>query len=283
MINIILETLFDTLKLMPFLFVAFLIMEYIEHKSKNKSTEKIQKSGKFGPIFGSILGAVPQCGFSVMATNLYATRIVTLGTLISIYLSTSDEMLPILISQGTSISIILIILITKIIVGIISGVIIDLIVNKTNKHKFEIKDFCLEEHCDCEHGLFKSALNHTFKITFFLFLISLILHIGLHYLGEDIIGKILLKDTFFSPFLSSLIGLIPNCASSVIITELFLNNTISFASCIAGLLTGSGVAIVVLFKQNKNLKENLQILLTLYLIGSLSGIIIETILLLFKS
>ena len=104
---------------------------------------------------------------------------------------------------------------------------------------------------------------------------SLVLHIGIHYLGEDTISKVLLKDTFFSPFISSLIGLIPNCASSVIITELFLNNTISFASCIAGLLTGSGVALVVLFKQNKNFKENLQIILTLYLIGSLSGVIIE--------
>ena len=275
--EIILETLIDTLKLIPFLFVAFLLMEYIEHKLQNKGKEKIKKSGKFGPVIGSILGAVPQCGFSVMATNLYATRIITLGTLISIYLSTSDEMLPILISKGTNLATILIILITKIIIGIISGVLIDLIIRKKNKEEFEIKDFCHEEHCDCEHSLFKSTIKHTISITSFIFIVSLILHLVLHYYGEDTLSTILLKDTFFSPFISSLIGLIPNCASSVIITELFINNALSFASCIAGLLTGSGVALLVLFKQNKNLKENLKIILTLYLIGSLSGILIELV------
>lgn len=278
MIDITLETLIDTLKLIPFLFVAFLIMEYIEHKLENSGKEKITKSGKLGPIIGSLLGAVPQCGFAVSATNLYATRIISLGTLISIYLSTSDEMLPILIGEGADFKIILTILLTKIIIGIIAGFIIDFILRKKNKSNYEIHDFCHEEHCDCEHSLFKSAVKHTLSITLFIFLVSLVLHIGLHYLGEDTISKLLLKDTFFSPFLSSMIGLIPNCASSVIITELFLNNTISFASCISGLLTGSGVAIVVLFKQNKNLKENLQILLTLYLIGSLSGIFIEILL-----
>lgn len=275
MTDIILETLIDTLKLLPFLFVAFLIMEYIEHKLQKNGKEKIKKSGKYGPILGSILGAVPQCGFSVMATNLYATRIISLGTLISIYLSTSDEMLPILIGEGANLATIIIILLTKIIVGMTSGFIIDLIIKKAKKQKYEIKDFCHEEHCDCEHSLFKSTIKHTINITIFIFIVSLVLHIGIHYLGEDTISKFLLKDTFFSPFISSLIGLIPNCASSVIITELFLNNTISFASCIAGLLTGSGVALVVLFKQNKNFKENLQIILTLYLIGSLSGVIIE--------
>jgi len=275
MTDIILETLIDTLKLLPFLFVAFLIMEYIEHKLQKNGKEKIKKSGKYGPILGSILGAVPQCGFSVMATNLYATRIISLGTLISIYLSTSDEMLPILIGEGANLATIIIILLTKIIVGMTSGFIIDLIIRKAKKQKYEIKDFCHEEHCDCEHSLFKSTIKHTINITIFIFIVSLVLHIGIHYLGEDTISKFLLKDTFFSPFISSLIGLIPNCASSVIITELFLNNTISFASCIAGLLTGSGVALVVLFKQNKNFKENLQIILTLYLIGSLSGVIIE--------
>lgn len=277
MIKLILETLIDTLKLMPFLFVAFLFMEYIEHKLKDKGKEKIKKSGKYGPVIGSVLGAVPQCGFSVMATNLYATRIITLGTLISIYLSTSDEMLPILIGQGANIKTIFNILLTKIIIGIVVGIIIDKIIKKRNKDNYKIKDFCHEEHCDCEHSLFKSTIIHTINISLFIFLISLILHTILHYFGEDILSQLLLKDTFLSPFLSSFIGLIPNCVSSVIITELYINNTISFASCIAGLLTGSGVALVVLFKQNKNLKENLQIILTLYLIGSISGILIELI------
>jgi len=277
MIEIYMETLIDTLKLIPFLFVAFLLMEYIEHKLQKKGKEKIKKSGKYGPIIGGILGAVPQCGFAVSATNLYATRIITLGTLISIYLSTSDEMLPILIGEGADIKVILIILLTKVIIGITSGTLIDLIIKKKNKNNFEIKDFCHEEHCDCEHSLFKSTIKHTIKITTFLFIISLVLHILIHNFGETTISKVLLKNTFFSPFLASLIGLIPNCASSVIITELFINNTLSFASCIAGLLTNSGIALIVLFKQNKNLKENINILLTVYLIGSITGVLIELI------
>lgn len=276
MLDITLETLLDTLKLIPFLFIAFLIMEMIEHKLKNSGKEKLNKAGKFGPIIGAILGAVPQCGFSVMATNLYATRIISLGTLIAIYLSTSDEMLPILISEGASISTVLTILLTKITIGIIAGFLIDLALRKKSKN-LEIKDFCEDNKCDCEHGLIKSTIKHTINITLFIFVFSFILHLGLHYLGEARIEKLLLKGNIFSPFLSSLIGLIPNCASSVIITELYLNNAISFASCISGLLTGSGVALALLFKINKNLKENIQIILTLYLIGSLSGVFIEII------
>ncbi len=274
--DIIIDTLLDALKLLPFLFVAFLIMEYIEHKfSKNKIT----KAGKFGPFIGSLLGAIPQCGFSVMATNLYATRIITIGTLISIFLSTSDEMLPILISNGAKAGIIVKILLIKVLIGMIIGFIIDFILRKKRKNnkEYEIKDFCLEHHCDCNHSILKSTIKHTLNITLFIVVVTFLLNIGMHYLGEDGIGKLFLKDSFFSPFISSLIGLIPNCASSVVITELYLNGAITLASCISGLLTGSGVALLVLFKVNKNKKENLIILLSLYLIGALSGVIIEII------
>lgn len=277
--EIILDTLLDALKLIPFLFATFLIMEYIEHKFSKKSKNKIEKAGKFGPFIGSLLGAVPQCGFSVMATNLYATRIITIGTLISIFLSTSDEMLPILISNGAKASVIFKILLIKIIIGMIFGFVIDFILRKKNKNEkdYEIKDFCLEHHCDCNHGILKSTLKHTLNITLFITVVTFLLNIGMHYLGEENIGKLFLKDSFFSPFISSLIGLIPNCASSVVITELYLNGVITFASCISGLLTGSGVALLVLFKVNKNKKENVFILLSLYLIGALSGVVIEVI------
>ena len=271
--EIILDTILDALKLLPFLFIAFLIMEYIEHKFSKKSKNKITKAGKFGPFIGSLLGAVPQCGFSVMATNLYATRIITIGTLMSVLLSTSDEMLPILISNGAKVGEI------KIIIGMIIGFIIDFILRKKNKKQkdYEIKDFCLEHHCDCNHSIFKSTIKHTLNIIIFITIITFLLNIGIHYLGEERIGKLFLKDSFFSPFISSLIGLIPNCASSVVITELYLSNVISLASCVSGLLTGSGVALLVLFKVNKNKKENGIILLSLYLIGALSGVIIEII------
>lgn len=277
--EIILDTLLDALKLIPFLFATFLIMEYIEHKFSKKSKNKIEKAGKFGPVIGSLLGAVPQCGFSVMATNLYATRIITIGTLISIFLSTSDEMLPILISNGAKASVIFKILLIKIIIGMILGFVIDFILRKKNKNEkdYEIKDFCLKHHCDCNHGILKSTLKHTLNITLFITVVTFLLNIGMHYLGEENIGKLFLKDSFFSPFISSLIGLIPNCASSVVITELYLNGVITFASCISGLLTGSGVALLVLFKVNKNKKENVFILLSLYLIGALSGVVIEII------
>lgn len=276
--EIVLDTLLDALKLLPFLFVAFLIMEYIEHKFNEKSKNKISKAGKFGPIFGSLLGAVPQCGFSVMATNLYATRIITVGTLISIYLSTSDEMLPILISEGAKASVIFKILIIKMIIGMVCGFVIDFILRKKlNEKDYEIKDFCLEHHCDCNHGIIKSSVKHTLNIILFIVLVTFLLNTGIHYLGEENIGKLFLKDSVFAPFVSSLIGLIPNCGASVIITELYLSGVISFASCISGLLTGSGVALLVLFKVNKNKKDNVKILLTLYLIGAISGLLIEFI------
>lgn len=276
--EIVLDTLLDALKLLPFLFVAFLIMEYIEHKFNKKNKNKISKAGKFGPIFGSLLGAVPQCGFSVMATNLYATRIITVGTLISIYLSTSDEMLPILISEGAKASVIFEILIIKMIIGMVCGFVIDFILRKKHNEKdYEIKDFCLEHHCDCNHGIIKSSLKHTLNIILFIVLVTFLLNTGIHYLGEENIGKLFLKDSVFAPFISSLIGLIPNCGASVIITELYLSGVISFASCISGLLTGSGVALLVLFKVNKNKKDNVKILLTLYLIGAISGLLIEFI------
>lgn len=276
--EIILDTLIDGLKLLPFLFITFLIMEFIEHKFSDKSKNKIVKAGKFGPFFGSLLGAVPQCGFSVMATNLYATRIITVGTLISIYLSTSDEMLPILISEQASIGLIAKILIIKVIIGMVCGFIIDLILRRKKEDKeYEIKDFCLEEHCDCEHGIVKSSIKHTLNILLFIVIITFILNVGIKYIGEDGIGKLFLKNNVFSPFLSSLVGLIPNCGASVVLTELYLKGVISLSSAISGLLTGSGVALLVLFKVNKSVKDNIKILLTIYLIGALSGIIINLI------
>lgn len=274
MIDIILDTLIDTLKLIPFLFITFLIIEVIEHKLNNKNI--ISKSKKYGPLIGSLLGAIPQCGFSVMATNLYITRIITLGTLISIYLSTSDEMLPILISENINITTIIVIILIKVIFAIIYGIIIDLILSKKQrKQEKENYSICDEEHCHCEKGIFIPALKHTLNITIFIMIITFIINIIFSFVGEDILSKILLKNSIFSPFITSLIGLIPNCASSVMLTELYINNAINVSSLISGLLTGSGAALLILFKSNKNIKENIKILFILYILGVLSGIILE--------
>ena len=252
MIELLQETLIDSIKLIPFLFIAFLIMEYFEHKTSHKNKKIISKSGKFGPFIGGLLGAFPQCGFSAAATNLYAGRIITLGTLISIYLSTSDEMLPILLTEGTDIGIIIKIISIKVIVGMIAGFVIDFIIRNKKIEKETVHEFCHDEHCDCDHGIFKSSIKHTISIYLFILLISIVLNILLYYVGEDNLAKIFMKNSIFGPFIACLVGLIPNCGASVVITELFLNNAISLGSTIAGLLTGSGIGLLILFKVNKN-------------------------------
>lgn len=275
--EVILDTIVDSLKLIPFLLVAFLIIELLEHKLNNKTKNIITKSKKVGPIIGSLLGVIPQCGFSVMATNLYITRIITLGTLISIYLSTSDEMLIIMISEKVEISLILKILLIKIFFGIVYGLIIDKIINKKKKDKETNYELCDEEHCDCNHSILLSAIKHTLHITLFIFIITLIINTIFTLLGDNYLSKILLNNSTLSSFITSLIGLIPNCAASVILTELYLNSTISLGALIGGLLTSSGSSLLVLIKNNKNKKENLSIILLLYALGVLSGIIIELI------
>lgn len=275
--EVILDTIIDSLKLIPFLLVAFLIIELLEHKLNNKTKNILTKSKKIGPIIGSLLGVIPQCGFSVMATNLYITRIITLGTLISIYLSTSDEMLIIMISEKVEISLILKILLIKIFFGIVYGLIIDKIINKKKKDKETNYELCDEEHCDCNHSILLSAIKHTLHITLFIFIITLIINTIFTLLGDNYLSKILLNNSILSPFITSLIGLIPNCAASVILTELYLNSNISLGALIGGLLTSSGSSLLVLIKNNKNQKENLSIILLLYALGVLSGIIIELI------
>lgn len=275
--EVILDTIIDSLKLIPFLLVAFLIIELLEHKLNNKTKNILTKSKKIGPIIGSLLGVIPQCGFSVMATNLYITRIITLGTLISIYLSTSDEMLIIMISEKVEISLILKILLIKIFFGIVYGLIIDKIINKKKKDKETNYELCDKEHCDCNHSILLSAIKHTLHITLFIFIITLIINTIFTLLGDNYLSKILLNNSILSPFITSLIGLIPNCAASVILTELYLNSNISLGALIGGLLTSSGSSLLVLIKNNKNQKENLSIILLLYALGVLSGIIIELI------
>lgn len=274
MLEVLQETIIDSLKLIPFLFIAYLVMEYIEHKTSNKSKEVIKKSGKFGPAIGGLLGIFPQCGFSAIAANLYAGRIITMGTLIAVFLSTSDEMLPIMISEAVPVGTILRILGIKLAIGIIMGFVIDLIFKKKEEES-TIEDICEHEHCHCEEGILKSALTHTVKIFAFIFIISLILNTIIHFVGEERLSSLILNKPILGPIISALVGIIPNCASSVILTELYLSNVISLGSMIAGLLIGSGVGILVLFKVNNNLKENLKILGILYLISVVAGITIE--------
>ncbi len=278
-LEILQDTIIDSIKLIPFLFITYLIMEYIEHKTSEKVKTAIKKSGKLGPILGAIVGIFPQCGFSVSATNLYSARVITLGTLISVYLTTSDEMLPILLTEAVPISTILTILFIKLIIGMCAGFIIDLIIRKNKKEQEQkIEEICEHEHCHCEKGIVKSALKHTINILIFIFIITLIINGVIELIGKENIANFISQNVILGPVIAGLIGLIPNCASSVIITELFIENIITMPTLISGVAVNAGVGLLVLFKTNKNLKENLKILGILYTIGVSSGIILEIIL-----
>lgn len=279
-LEVLQDTAIDTIKLLPFLFITYLIMEYIEHKTSNKVKDIIKKSGKFGPLLGAIVGVFPQCGFSVSATNLYAGRVITLGTLISVYLATSDEMLPILLTEAVPAGTIFTILGIKLVLGIVAGFIIDFVIRMFRKEKVEeqeekIEEICEHEHCHCEEGIVTSAVKHTLNITIFIFFITLVLNGIIAYIGEDTIAHFISQNVILGPIVAGLIGLIPNCASSVILTELFISNVISMPVLISGVAVNAGVGLLVLFKTNKNAKENLKIVGLLYIIGVLAGIILE--------
>lgn len=284
MMDIIMDTLIDGIKLIPFLWVAFLLIEFIEHKLSKKNKKAIANAGVYGPVLGGILGAVPQCGFSVMATNLYVTRIITLGTLISVYLSTSDEMIPILLSQNVAITEILKIVLLKVAIGMACGFAVDWVLRRREKQKPKSKkkakeeeryEICEHDHCHCESGILASSIKHTANTLVFILLTTFLVNIVFTYVGEDALSKIFLRDSVFGSFITSLIGLIPNCGSSIMITELYLNGAISFGSLIGGLLTGSGVGLLVLFRANPDMKENVSILGLVYGLGAFFGFMIN--------
>lgn len=276
--DIILDTLLDSIRLVPFLFLTYAAMEYLEHRAGGKAQAFVKKSGRFGPVIGGILGVVPQCGFSAAASGLYAGRVITLGTLMAIFLSTSDEMLPILISEAVALPVILKILGMKMLIGILAGLIIDLFIRqKTEENHSHIHEMCEHDHCHCKEGsgILKSAVSHTLQITFFLMVISFALNTALHYIGEEALGSLILNKPVLGPLLAGLVGLIPNCAASVVITQLYLQGVMSLGAMMAGLLVGAGIGILVLLRSNTDRRESLKIIGLLYVTGVLSGILTE--------
>lgn len=281
MLDCLLDGLIDTLKLIPYLLATFLILEFLEHKMNHKSEKILKKGNKFGPLIGGLLGALPQCGFSTMAANLFSNDVITKGTLIAIFLSTSDEMLPIMISEHLDIFYVLFFIGIKVLIAIIAGFVIDLFCkkNKPNTHK-EIVEHCKHDECHCkENGIIKSSIIHTLKISLFILLLNIALNLVIHFIGEENLSRLLYTydSNIIKYFVASLIGLIPNCASSVLITELYLMDMISLGTMFAGLLTGSGLGILFLFKENKNKKECINILLTVYFVGVIVGFIIDLV------
>lgn len=290
-LDVILDALLDTAKLIPFLFLTYLVMEYLEHKTKNRSKQIMKKSGSFGPLIGGVVGAFPQCGFSAAAASLYSGGVISAGTLLAIFLSTSDEMLPIFISEAVSVGTILRILGLKIVLGALSGFVIDILWRFGGKkrkerevhqhihrehHEKDIHDLCESEHCHCEDGsIMKSAFLHTLQITLFIFLVSLVIGFGVEMAGRDAIGYFISGKPIIGVFLAALVGLIPNCASSVVITQLYLTGILGAGQMMAGLLVGAGVGILVLCRTNKGGRENLGLIAILYGTGVFWGILIE--------
>ena len=275
----IMDGLLDTVKLLPYLLITFLLLEFIEHKLSKKSQKVLLKNKKYGSFAGGLLGALPQCGFSSMAANLFSARVITMGTLIAVFLSTSDEMLPIMLSEKCSPLLLFKIVGFKVLVGILIGFIVDLIYQKnTNNKNEEIKEICEHDHCGCEHdGIILSSIKHTLKIGFFILIVNLLINVIIFKVGENNLSNLLHHKNILSYFIACLIGLIPNCAGSVIITEVYLAKFITVGTMIGGLLTGSGLGILLLFKTNKNLKENLSILSIIYFTGVLLGFIIDLV------
>lgn len=273
MLGSIIDALLDTLKLIPYLFITFIVLEAIEHKLSKKTQKTISKYKKIGPILGGVFGAFPQCGFSAMASNLYTSKVITMGTLISIFLSTSDEMLPIMIGENVEFNIIIKIIGFKVIVGIIIGLIVDLIYK--DKSINNIKEICESEHCQCKYGMFYSSLIHTFKTLLFILIANVLINLSIYYIGEDKLTLLFTNKNIFVYFIASLIGLIPNCAASIVLTEVYLSGLVTIGVTISGLLTGSGIGILLLFKSNKSLKENITILSIIYFVGVIIGYLVD--------
>lgn len=281
MLDLLLDALIDSVKLLPFLFLTYLLMEFIEDKLEDKSRAVLKKAGRLGPVWGSALGLLPQCGFSAAAASLYAGKVVTMGTLIAIYLATSDEMLPILVSESASPKLIAQILLTKFVFGLIIGFIVDIVEHaffKIKEPDVDIHHFCEHEHCECGHGIVKPAAVHTIKIFVFILVITAVLNVIVDMVGLEALGSFILNKPVVGELLAGLIGLIPNCGASVVITSLYLQGAMNYGTMMAGLLTGAGVGVLVLFRVNEDIKQNIIITSVLYVAGVLSGILINLIL-----
>ncbi len=267
----------DSLKVLPFLFLTYLLMEFIEHKASDKSRLLMERAGTFGPLFGGLAGALPQCGFSVSGANFYTGRVITMGTLVAIFLSTSDEMLPILISKNIAPYKMLIILLYKVAVAVLVGFMLDLILRLFGKKKEEINidGICDEDNCHCERGIFHSALHHTVTIGVFVLLITLAMNTAIFFIGEENLSKILYDKPVISHIIAALFGLIPNCAASILLTNMCAAGYITTGTMLSGLFSGAGVGIAVLVKMNKKPKENLIIIGTTVLSGIVFGLLAD--------
>ena len=278
-LHALLHALEHTWPLIPFLYLTYLGMEFLERRAGEKTEAAIAKAGKAGPVVGALLGALPQCGFSAAGATFYAGRIVSTGTLVAIFLSTSDEMLPLLISSGTSAGNILTILGIKVVIGLAAGLAIDAVthfVRREHDHEHHIGEMCESGRCHCENrSLWLAALIHTLQITVSVFLISVALNMALELGGEEALTHILSGSPVWGCLMSAVVGLIPNCASSVAITQLYLSGVLSAGAMLSGLLVGAGVGILVLLRVNRPVKDSLRVIGLLFAVGLVFGFLFD--------
>lgn len=310
------HTFADTWSLVPFLFIVFVLLEYMEHSMNDKSLELIRKAGGKGPLIGGLVGALPQCGFSVMATNLFAGRVISIGTIVAVYLSTSDEMLAVMLGSNVETGRIVKIIAIKVAIAVAAGFGVELVHrmrikfqqlrgahhhaehshshgehhhhhhnldgehhhSEHHEHHEYISDFCIEEDCHgCEHSPVKAAFVHTVKIYLVIFVVTFLLNLVIDLAGVEIIEEVVSKAGVWAPVVSCVVGMIPNCASSVAITQLYLSGVISFGTAMAGLLAGSGIAWIVLFRVNPHSRQNFKIMGIVFFVGTVSGIILNAL------
>ena len=278
MLHVLEHSFMDSIGLLPFLFLTYLAMELLEHYTGSKLNKKIQNAGKLGPLWGAALGIVPQCGFSAAAASFYSGRVIGVGTLIAVFLSTSDEMLPILLSESVPFKTILGILGIKLIIACISGMLAEAVYEKLlhkEEGKMDIHAVCEEEHCSCEDGVLKSALKHTVTIFFYILVITFVLNLVIHGIGEDALGQVFANIPVLGQLIAAVVGLIPNCASSVVITQLYVKGVITSGMMMSGLLVNAGVGTLVLIRLNRNFKQNMGIIGAVYGFGVVWGVIID--------
>jgi predicted membrane-bound spermidine synthase len=252
-------------------------MEFIEHRASDKVKSAMTRAGSLGPMVGGVLGAVPQCGFSAAAANLYTGRVITLGTLIAVFLSTSDEMLPILLAGNMRIGKALIIVAYKCAVGILLGFGIDLAMRLMHRGKEEINidEICDNDDCHCENGIVRSALHHTLSVSLFVLAVTVLVNALVFLVGDEVLSGSFMSLPVISHLICALVGLIPNCASSVAITQLYLSGVLSAGAMLSGLLVGAGIGILVLLRVNRPIKDSLRVVGILFSVGLVVGVLFD--------
>lgn len=277
--EVLLHGILDTVKIVVFLFLTYLLMEFIEHRASDKARALMKKAGAAGPAIGGLFGAIPQCGFSSAGANLYTGRVITLGTLLAVFLSTSDEMLPILLAGEVDAAKILLIIVYKTAVGILVGFLTDIIIRLFGRgaREIDIDGICDNDNCHCERGIMRSALHHTLTVSVFVLIVTLLINALVFFIGEENLSGAIVDIPVLSHLICSLIGLIPNCAASVALTRFATAGFITTGAMISGLLTGAGVGILVLFRMNRHPKENLLIVGILIFVGVLFGAVADLI------